>query len=119
MSDTALSPVCPPDTEQPVEPPPGPRTWWWRELRPLLLRLHFYVGLFVGPFLLVAALTGMLYTLTPQLESAVHREQLEVAAPPGAPPLPLSAQVTAALAGPPAGEVIEIRPPKAANSTTR
>jgi hypothetical protein len=37
---------------------PGPvRAWWWRELRPLVPRVHFYAGLFVGPFLPVAATT--------------------------------------------------------------
>ena len=54
--------------------PPRARgaSWWWSGLRPLVLRLHFYVSLFVGPFLLVAALTGLAYTLTPQLER-LHR----------------------------------------------
>jgi hypothetical protein len=33
----------------------GRGAWWWSGLRPLVLRLHLYVGLFVGPFLLVAA----------------------------------------------------------------
>jgi hypothetical protein len=30
-------------------------------LRPLLLRLHFYAGVLVGPFILTAAITGLLY----------------------------------------------------------
>ena len=30
----------------------------WAQLRPLVLRLHFYAGIFVAPFLLVVALTG-------------------------------------------------------------
>ena len=30
-------------------------------LRPLVLRLHFYAGVLVAPFLLVAAPTGLLY----------------------------------------------------------
>ncbi len=34
----------------------------------LLRRLHFYIGLFIGPFIFVAALTGTLYVATPQLE---------------------------------------------------
>ena len=36
------------------------------ELRELTLRLHFDVGLFIAPFLLVAAATGILNALTPQ-----------------------------------------------------
>lgn len=42
----------------------------------LLRRFHFYIGLFVGPFIFVAALTGTLYVATPQLESAVYRDAL-------------------------------------------
>ncbi|MEJ5021905.1 PepSY-associated TM helix domain-containing protein [Ochrobactrum vermis] len=42
-------------------------------------RLHFYVGLFVGPFILIAAVTGTLYVLTPQLENYIYREQLRAA----------------------------------------
>lgn len=42
-------------------------------------RFHFYVGLFVGPFLLVAAITGTLYALTPQIETRLYREQLTTA----------------------------------------
>lgn len=42
----------------------------------LLRRLHFAVGLFVGPFIFVAALTGTLYVATPQLESFIYRDAL-------------------------------------------
>ncbi|WP_103173072.1 PepSY domain-containing protein [Paracoccus sp. SY] len=45
-------------------------------LRPFMLRMHFYVGLFVGPFIFVAALTGLLYVLTPQIESWLYRDAL-------------------------------------------
>ncbi|WP_421108519.1 PepSY domain-containing protein [Streptomyces sp. NEAU-S77] len=33
----------------------------WSVLRPLVLRLHFYAGALVAPFLLVAAVTGLRY----------------------------------------------------------
>jgi MFS family permease len=33
----------------------------WAQLRPLILRLHFYAGVLVGPFILVAAVSGLLY----------------------------------------------------------
>lgn len=46
------------------------------ELRAFLTRLHFYIGLFVGPFILVAALSGTAYVLTPQLENYVYRSYL-------------------------------------------
>lgn len=42
----------------------------------LLTRLHFYIGLFIGPFIFFAALTGTLYISTPQLESFVYRDAL-------------------------------------------
>lgn len=42
----------------------------------LLRRLHFYIGLFVGPFIFVAALTGTLYVATPQLENWLYQDAL-------------------------------------------
>ncbi|ROP49832.1 putative iron-regulated membrane protein [Enterobacter sp. BIGb0383] len=49
-----------------------PRAAW----TDLLRRLHFYIGLFVGPFIFVAALTGTLYVATPQLENALYHDAL-------------------------------------------
>lgn len=49
-----------------------PRAAWINLLR----RLHFAIGLFVGPFVFVAALTGTLYVATPQLENILYREAL-------------------------------------------
>lgn len=45
-------------------------------LLPLLRRLHFYIGLFIAPFIFIAALTGTIYVLTPQLENALYSHQL-------------------------------------------
>ncbi|WP_417778136.1 PepSY-associated TM helix domain-containing protein [Stutzerimonas xanthomarina] len=42
----------------------------------LLIRLHLYVGLVVGPFIFIAALSGLVYALTPQLEETLYAEQL-------------------------------------------
>ncbi|MBO8132250.1 PepSY-associated TM helix domain-containing protein [Dickeya fangzhongdai] len=63
-------------------------------LQALLMRLHFYIGLFIGPFIFIAALTGTLYVLTPQIESKLYSHQLFTDAA-GAPTL-LSQQITAA-----------------------
>lgn len=41
-------------------------------LRRLALRVHFYAGVLVGPFLLVAALSGFFYALAPQAEKIVY-----------------------------------------------
>lgn len=91
--------------------------WWWAGLRPLVLRLHFYVGLFVGPFILVAAVTGLVYTITPQLDQLVYRDALTV--PVGTTQLALRDQVAAAAQAVPDGTVTEIRPPVGPASTTR
>ncbi|WP_342323971.1 PepSY-associated TM helix domain-containing protein [Kosakonia sp. BYX6] len=49
-----------------------PRAAWLNLLR----RLHFYIGLFVGPFIFIAALSGTLYVATPQLENWLYKEAL-------------------------------------------
>ncbi|GLZ45477.1 peptidase [Actinomycetospora sp. NBRC 106375] len=109
-----------PDSELSRSEParPGGADWWWRGLRPLVRRLHFYVGLFVGPVLLVAAFTGLLYTLTPQLDQIVYRDALHVAQVTGT-PQSLQTQVAAATAAVPGGTVTEIRPPGEPDGTTR
>ncbi|MEU3161127.1 PepSY-associated TM helix domain-containing protein [Streptomyces griseoincarnatus] len=75
----------------------------------LLTRLHFYAGVMVAPFLLVAALTGLLYTFTPQLDSLVYGHELHVSHS-GDSTLPLSEQVTAARAEHPKGTLTAVRP---------
>lgn len=52
--------------------PPSARRWFGQFVR----RLHFYAGIFVGPFILIAALSGALYSLTPQIEKAVYAQEL-------------------------------------------
>ncbi|PYF83017.1 MULTISPECIES: PepSY domain-containing protein [Marinomonas] len=42
----------------------------------LITRLHFYIGLFIGPFIFVAALTGTIYVITPQLENVLYKDVL-------------------------------------------
>jgi uncharacterized iron-regulated membrane protein len=110
-------------TNAPERPADTPRAehpvgrWWRSDLRPLVLRLHFYVGVLVGPFILVAATTGLVYTLTPQLDQLLYRDALQV--PVGTTQLPLRDQVAAAAAAVPGGTVTEVRPPIAEGSTTR
>ena len=83
-----------------------------RGLRPILLRLHFYAGVFVGPFILIAAVTGLLYALVPQLDEFVYRDQLTVDQV-GDQRLPLADQLEAARAAHPEGSVESIRRPTA------
>ncbi|MQA04094.1 MAG: PepSY domain-containing protein [Streptosporangiales bacterium] len=85
--------------------------------RPLLMRLHFYAGIFVGPFVLVAAISGMLYALTPQLEQVVYDDQLHTES--RGTPLPLAQQLVSARAVEPTAQLTAIRPAAAAGETTR
>nr|CRL67421.1 putative iron-regulated membrane protein [Mycolicibacterium malmesburyense] len=80
--------------------------------------MHFYAGVFVGPFILIAAVTGLLYAVIPQIDAAVHRHQLTVDRV-GEQRLPLSDQIRAARAAHPEGVVQRIGPPAAADETTR
>jgi uncharacterized iron-regulated membrane protein len=85
----------------------------------LLKRLHFYIGLFVGPFLLVAALSGVLYALTPQLEAHLYADALHSES--RGPHLALAGQVARAQAqiGDARLTVAAVRPAPHAGDTTR
>lgn len=98
----------------------GPRQPGTRRsgIRPLLLRLHFYAGVFVGPFILIAAITGLLYALIPQIDSFAFRHELTVDEV-GEQRLPLADQLAAVRAVHPDGMLESIRPPAAANETTQ
>ncbi|MER5839195.1 PepSY domain-containing protein [Streptomyces prasinus] len=98
-------------------PAPARRRSGWSTLRPLILRLHFYAGVVVAPFLLVAALTGLLYAASFQAEKIVYGHELTV--PVGDRELPLSEQVAAARKAHPEGAVSAIRPSPEAGATTR
>ncbi|MFI9454261.1 PepSY-associated TM helix domain-containing protein [Amycolatopsis sp. NPDC052450] len=91
-----------------------PRTSGWRGL---FLRLHFYAGVLVGPFVLIAALTGVLYAVTPQVESWIYSDQLR--APVGLNQVSLADQVKAAQAANPGGDVVAVRPAPEPGDTTR
>jgi uncharacterized iron-regulated membrane protein len=93
---------------------PSRTSFAWRGL---FLRLHFYAGVLVGPFVLIAALTGVLYALTPQLESWIYSDQLRV--PVSSQQLPLARQIDAALAASPHGSLVAVRPAPEPGDTTR
>ncbi|MER5871514.1 PepSY domain-containing protein [Streptomyces sp. NPDC002044] len=90
----------------------------WRSARALVLRLHFYAGVFVAPFLLVAALTGLVYTFTPQLDQLVYGEQLRVERT-GGQTRPLAEQITAARSAHPEGTLASVTTPAEPGHTTR
>ncbi|UQU65848.1 PepSY domain-containing protein [Couchioplanes caeruleus] len=80
-----------------------------RSFGPLLLRLHFYAGILVAPFVVVAALTGLAYTAMPQVERVVYADELTVAEPGGTTVSP-ARQVAAARAVHPGGTLTAVRP---------
>lgn len=106
VTDPSLTPVS-------VSAPPA-RT---AHHRAFLLRLHFYAGIFVGPFLLVAAVTGGLYAIAPTIEQFVYRDQLRTTS--SGDMLPVSEQVRAAQTMRPDLPVSAVRPAIGPGETTR
>lgn len=96
---------------------PEDRSTRWAALRPLLLRLHFYAGVLVAPFILTAAITGLLYVLTPQLEEAMYGQQLHV--PASEAQALLSTQVNVARNALPEAELKAVRPAASPTDTTQ
>ncbi|MEU4344848.1 PepSY domain-containing protein [Nocardia sp. NPDC023852] len=99
--------------ELPDKSRPRSRNGWYA----LALRLHFYAGVFVGPFLLVTAVTGGFYAISPTLESIMSRDLLTVTA--AETPKPLSDQVTGAVATQPNLTLVAVAPAANAEDTTR
>ncbi|WP_278102393.1 PepSY domain-containing protein [Microbacterium proteolyticum] len=95
--------------------PPRVRKGWFTAL---LRRLHFFAGVLVGPFILVAALSGALYAITPTLDRIVYAHELT--APSTAAPLPLADQIVAA-EGYVGGDAtpVAVRPAPEPGATTR
>ncbi|GAB3990070.1 PepSY-associated TM helix domain-containing protein [Nocardioides marmoraquaticus] len=100
------------DTPPPASPPTRRRS-----LRPLLLRLHFYAGVLVAPFVLVAALSGALYAVSPQLEAWVHHDELTTDS--RGPALSIDEQVAAARSAQPDLPLLAVRPAAEPGDTTR
>jgi uncharacterized iron-regulated membrane protein len=83
----------------------------------LLRRLHFYAGVFVGPFLLIAAVSGGLYAIAPSIEQVVYRDYLHVDTVGGW--RPVTEQIRAAQAVRPDLPVTAVRPAVEPGDTTR
>lgn len=108
-----------PTQDAPATPAPkstGPGGW--SAVRPLLLRMHFYAGLLIAPLLFLAATTGLLYAGSWQAEKIVYSHELTVDRV-GDTALPFAAQVDAAKAAAPDGEVVGVWPGPDAEATTR
>ncbi|MGA5194830.1 PepSY-associated TM helix domain-containing protein [Streptomyces exfoliatus] len=111
------TPEAPPSEAAPAPAPAPRKAGTWSALRPLVLRLHFYAGVLVAPFLLVAAVSGLLYALSFQAEKVVYAHELEV--PVGDTALPLSQQVNIARKVNPNGTVTAVWPSAEPGATTR
>lgn len=95
--------------------PTASRAGWFPAL---LRRLHFYAGILIGPFILIAALSGAMYALSPELEKVVYADELSASST--GPALPLADQVEAANAYIGVGETISaVRPAPEPGTTTR
>ncbi|WP_431040936.1 PepSY-associated TM helix domain-containing protein [Streptomyces sp. P1-3] len=106
--------------ERPEAPPTADTTApqrGWAGLRPLVMRLHFYAGVLIAPFLLVAAVTGTLYAASFQIEKYLYADELRV--PVGEHTVPLSRQVRAALDAHPDGTLSAVRPSAEDGATTQ
>ncbi|MFR9751304.1 PepSY-associated TM helix domain-containing protein [Nocardia sp. 004] len=99
--------------ESATEHRPRPRN----NLSALAMRLHFYAGVFVGPFLLIAAVTGALYAIAPTVESIMSRDLLTVS--PSGTPKSLAEQVGAAVSTQPDLQVAAVDPAAGPKDTTR
>ncbi|GHE30473.1 PepSY-associated TM helix domain-containing protein [Streptomyces capitiformicae] len=107
------------ETDEPQKPvKPDVTTKGWVSLRPLALRLHFYAGVLVAPFLLVAALTGGMYAASFQIERIVYADEMTVSKV-GDEKLPISEQVAAAREEYPEGTLSAVRPSPEEDATTR
>lgn len=86
-------------------------------MRPLLTRLHFYAGLFIAPFILIAATSGFLYAATPALEKVVYDDVLTTDS--RGPALSLDEQIERAREVKPDLPLAAVRPATEVGQTTR
>ncbi|MGE2712812.1 PepSY-associated TM helix domain-containing protein [Mycolicibacterium litorale] len=100
-----------------LDPPVSPSVTSSSGPTALLRRLHFYAGVFVGPFLLIAAVSGGLYAIAPSIEQLVYRDYLYVE--PAGESRPVAEQIRAAQAVRPDLTVTAVRPAGQPGDTTR
>ncbi len=122
-SDPAARPS--PQTITPLDPLSDPqgeprpaRGSTWALLHPVVLRVHFFAGVLVAPFLAVLCVTGLLYVFTPQLSDLVYQDRFFVNEL-GSTPRPLADQVAAALAANPGASLSTVEPATAPDRTTK
>ncbi|TFV57782.1 PepSY domain-containing protein [Mycobacterium sp. PS03-16] len=109
--------VLDPDAQPSVPSAPFTSSRRPRALTALLRRLHFYAGIFVGPFLIVATVSGGLYAIAPTLEQVVYRDYLH--ADTTGDPRPVTEQIRAAQQVRPDLTVAAVRPAAEPGATTQ
>lgn len=90
----ASTPAGPPDTGRDSTRQNPTRREDAAALTALLRRLHFHAGVLVAPFLFVAALSGLLYAVSPMTDTWLHHDLLIASSPDQA--VPASQQVATA-----------------------
>ena len=114
MTDTVVTkPVDPPAEPAPTRAETSRGQW-----RPLLVRMHFYAGVLVAPFIFLACLTGAIYIFNPQIDRLMEPGLLVVEHP-GKTALPLNDQVAKALAARPGLNLVSVVPNDRPDETTR
>ena len=81
----------------------------------LAWRWHFYAGLFVAPFMVLLALTGIIYLFKPQLDPLIYGDLLTVQSAEHA--LSADEQLQRAQAAFPQGKISKYLPPATATSS--
>ena len=110
--------TVPQDTNEPssaqdtLTPSPSASRSW----RAFVVRLHFYAGVLIGPFIVIAAITGGLYALSPVVERWVYSDILFVE--PSGRAIPLSDQAAAAQGAFPDLAMTGMRPPATDTDST-
>ncbi|MGB3372802.1 MAG: PepSY domain-containing protein, partial [Rhodococcus sp. (in: high G+C Gram-positive bacteria)] len=104
-TDTVV-PEIGPSASDPSPPPPS-----------LVMRLHFYAGIFIAPFILIAALSGGLYALAPTAENILYSDLLRTDST--GPTTSVAEQVDAATQIRPDLTVHAVRPAAEPGDTTR
>lgn len=110
--------TIPEETLEPIPPSEAPASAFPKQCwRAFVVRLHFYAGVLVGPFLIVAAITGGLYALAPTIERFVYDDILVVQ--PDGEPVPLRDQAAAAQGAFPDLTMSGMRPASSPTESTR
>lgn len=107
----SVASTTPKPPASPAAPPIG------ATLNRLVRRLHFFAGVLIAPFLLIAAVTGGLYALAPSAEQVIYRAQLHTDS--SGPAKSVAEQVRAAQAARPDLTVNGVWPATEPGDTTR